>query len=204
MKFSKLDVFGTVMSALMLVAAPLAAVAGVDELAGECDECHGKGGNSTEHKDVPSIAGFSAVTIEDTLNQYKTGDRKGQKYKEDDGEETDMNKEAEELSEADIKALAKHYAGQKFVAHKQDFDAALVKQGAKVHDKSCEKCHSEGGTNAADDAAILSGQWRAYLESQVSDLQSGKRDAPKKMMKKFEKLDDGEIKALVEYYVSQQ
>lgn len=204
MSFNKQHVFGTVMSALILAAAPLAAIAGVDELAKECDECHGKDGNSTEHKDVPSIAGFSAAVIEDILTQYKAGDRKGKKYKEDDGEETDMNKESEELNDADIKALAKHYAGQKFVTHKQDFDAALVKQGAKAHDKGCEKCHSKGGSNAADDAAILSGQWRDYLESQMADIQSGKREVPKKMMKKFEKLDEGDIKALVEYYVSQQ
>jgi len=180
-----------------------AAQADVGKLVKECDDCHGKNGNSTEQK-VPTIAGFSAATLEDIMTQYKKGDRQGVKYKKKGKKETDMNEIAKKLSEGDIKALAAHYAKQTFKPHKQKFNAKLAKRGAKKHDRKCEKCHSDGGTNADDDAAILAGQWRGYLEEQFDLIKKGDRTVPKKMRKKFRKVKDKDLKALIEYYVSQQ
>ncbi len=197
------NLFALALGSALLALSPLMANAGVNEMAKKCDECHGKGGNSTKEK-VPTIAGFSAATLEDILTQYKEGDRKGVEFKKDDGTKTDMNAVAKKLSEADIKALAKHYAAQKFKPHKQAFDAKLAKKGAKLHDRKCEKCHSDGGTNPEDDAALLAGQWRAYLEEQFQLIKDRDRHVPKKMWKKFKKLNDAKIKALIEYYVSQQ
>jgi len=184
---------------LLSLAMPLAA----SELTDKCDSCHGKNGNSEDDK-VPSIAGFSAVTIEDIMSQYKEKDRPADKYKPKDGEETDMQEIAGKLSEAQIKEVASYYAKQKFIPHKQPFDAKLAKKGAKVHKKRCEKCHSDNGSNAEDDAAILAGQWRGYLERQFDLIASGERTVPKKMRKKFKKLKEKDMKALIEFYVSQQ
>ncbi len=185
----------------LLLALPLAA--GASELTDKCDKCHGKNGNSSDEK-VPSIAGFSAATIEDILKQYKEGERPADKYKPKDGEETDMQAIAKKLSDAQIKEVAEFYAKQRFVPHKQPFDAKLAEKGAKVHKKKCEKCHSDGGSNPEDDAAILAGQWRAYLERQFDLISKREREVPKKMWKKFKKLKDKKKKALIEYYVSQQ
>ena len=197
------NLFALTLGAALFALSPLAADAGTNDLAKKCDECHGKGGNSTEEK-VPTIAGFSAATLEDILTQYKEGDRKGVEFKKDDGTKTDMNEIAKKLSDADIKALAKHYAAQTFKPHKQAFDSKLAKKGAKIHDRKCEKCHSEGGTNPEDDAALLAGQWRAYLEEQFQLIKDHDRQVPKKMWKKFKKLKEKHMKALIEYYVSQQ
>ena len=169
----------------------------------KCGTCHGDDGNSKDGK-VPSIAGFSAATIEDIMEQYKSGDRKGDKYKPKDGDETDMNAIAKDLSEDDAKKVAAYLATQKFIPVKQEFDAELAKKGEKKHKKKCEKCHSDNGANAEDDAAILAGQHREYLEKEFAKIASKERDVPKKMMKKFKKLKEDQRKALIEFYISQQ
>ncbi len=191
----------------LLVSLALMALAPVmvqaDDLTDKCDHCHGKNGNSEDEK-VPSIAGFSSTVIEDAMAAYKNEERPADKYKPKDGEETDMIAIAKKLSDDDVKKAAAYYAKQKFMPHKQPFDAALAKKGAKVHKKRCEKCHSDNGSNAEDDAAILAGQWKAYMKRQFDLIVSGERDVPKKMKKKIKKLKDGDVEALIEFYASQQ
>jgi len=191
---------GLILAAGMLVVIPALHAEDVIE---KCDSCHGKNGNSEDDK-VPSIAGFSQVTIEDAMEAYKAEERPADKYKPKDGEETDMVEIAKKLSDENMKKAAAHYASQKFIPHKQTYDAALARKGAKVHKKRCEKCHSDNGANAEDDAAILAGQWRGYLKRQLDLIVSGERDVPKKMKKKIKKLKDGDVEALIEFYASQQ
>ncbi|MCG8042482.1 MAG: c-type cytochrome [Candidatus Thiodiazotropha taylori] len=175
----------------------------LSDMAKACDECHGSKGNSTDDK-VPSIAGFSESSLVDMMEQYKAGDRPADKYKPSGGEETDMQVIAKDMSDEDISAISAHYAKQTFKPIKQDFDAAAAKRGAEVHDKLCEKCHSEGGANADDDAAILAGQWRGYLERQFVLITSGERETTKKMKKKMKKVKDEDIQPLIEFYISKQ
>ena len=101
-----------------------------------------------------------------------------------------------------IKALAQNFAEKKFVRTPQKFDPALAKKGKDVHDKNCEKCHSEGGSLASDDASILAGQKMAYLKEQTEFFLGGKRTMPKKMKPKLEGLDKAEVEAVIHYYGS--
>ena len=174
------------------------AQAGTDELIKDCENCHGKGGNGDDLK-VPNIAGMSEVYLHDTLVAYKGGDRPGVRYKPKDGEETDMVEIVKKLSEDEISALAAHFAKQQYQPHAQQVDAALAAQGKEAFDAACEKCHSEGGTLADDDAGILAGQGKPYLEQQFKLYRDGKRAMPKKMAKKMEDLDDATSAAIVEF-----
>lgn len=175
--------------------------ASASELTDKCDNCHGKNGNSEDGK-VPNIAGYSSTYLEDTLNAYKEGDRPGIKYKPKKGDETDMAEIAKKLSDDDIVAIAKHYSEQTFQRHEQSFDAAMAKKGQKKFNKKCDKCHADGGTDPDDDAGLLLGQWRPYLEQQFKAFSSGDREMPKKMKKKFKKLSDKQKANIIEYLVS--
>jgi cytochrome subunit of sulfide dehydrogenase len=84
----------------------------------------------------------------------------------------------------------------------QKFDAELAKKGKMLHDKLCEKCHSEGGSVASDDLGILAGQKMAYLEEQFKFFKEGKRPIDKKMKPKMEELDKAGLEAVVNYYGS--
>jgi sulfide dehydrogenase cytochrome subunit len=97
-----------------------------------------------------------------------------------------------------------YYAGLPFVAAKQDFDAALAEAGKAVHEGNCDKCHSDGGANPEDEAGILAGNMMGYLEAQLADYRAGEREQPKKMEEKVSALTDDDVKALVNYYASQQ
>jgi len=175
--------------------------ASASELTKKCENCHGKNGNSTDGK-VPNIAGYSSSYLEDTLNAYKEGDRPGIKYKPKKGDETDMAEISKKLSDADIKAVAKYFSEQTFKRHEQKFDAAMAKKGKKKFKKKCDKCHADGGTDPDDDAGLLSGQWRPYLEEQIKAFLAGDREMPKKMKKKFKKLSDKQRANIIEYLVS--
>ena len=166
----------------------------------KCSACHGKDGNSKDGK-IPNIAGFSETALHDMMMEFKDGDRIGDKFKPEGGEETDMNAVTKELSEDDINALAKYYSSQKYTPHHGKVDAELAKKGAKLADRKCEKCHSDGGTNPDDDASLLAGQPREYLTRAFEKLSKGEQPMPKKMKKKFKKLKDDQKKALIEYYV---
>lgn len=196
LKKTTIALFG---AGLLALGTPLTtSAADIGKLTHECNECHGKNGNS-EHPEVPNIAGLSVVYMQDTMTAYKEGDRPGVKYKEKDGEEEDMNEIAKELSEDDIDALAEHYAEQTFKSHaaEQKTDPKLVAKGEKLFKRNCKKCHAEYGTDPYDDAGILGGQWMTYMEEQFKMFHDGDRLMPKKMKKKFEKIDEADYEAII-------
>lgn len=179
--------------------------ADVNKLVENCAHCHGKDGASTE-SDVPIIGGYSAPYLNDSLAVYKKKERPcpETKYRSGDkkGQKTDMCQVAKDLSDADIKQVAQYLAGKKFVRPQQKFDPALAKKGKEIHDRSCDKCHSEGGSLASDDAGITAGQWMPYLKEQFKEFKAGKRPMVKKMKPKMEKLEPADIDALINYYGS--
>lgn len=175
------------------------------KLAESCATCHGKDGASNE-ADVPNIGGLSAEFFSGAMKAYKVKERPCVETKvrsgDKKGTKTDMCAIVKDISEADINALAKTFAEKKFVRATQKFDAALAKKGKDVHDKNCEKCHSDGGTLASDDAGILAGQKLAYLKEQTEFFLAGKRPMAKKMKPKLEGLDKSEVEAVLHYYAS--
>ncbi len=193
--------------AVMLLAGSNASAADVSKLAEDCGSCHGKDGVSTE-PEIPTIAGYSAVYISDSLIGYKNKERPcpDAKYVSGDkkGKSTTMCEVAKALGEPDMEALGKHLAAKKFARAKQSFDAAKAKQGEKIHEAQCKKCHEDGGSVAEDDAGILAGQWMPYLRATFDQYMSGKRPQPEKMKEKTEKLTKDDIDALVHYYASFQ
>ncbi len=173
----------------------------------ECMDCHGKDGISQD-SDVPSIAGFSAVFIEETFAAYHYDMRNAVKskyrYGDTSRKPTDMKKIAEKLNEEQILKAAKFFSSLPFVAAKQDFNAELVMVGKKLHEDQCEKCHSNGGTSPEEDAAILAGQWTSYLRGAVKHIKNESRDVDFNMSRKVEELTNNDWEALLSYYASQQ
>jgi sulfide dehydrogenase cytochrome subunit len=179
--------------------------ADVNKLVAGCADCHGKNGASTE-PDIPIIGGYSDEFLTDNLKAYKekervcpetkirTGSKKGTK--------TDMCQVVKPMSEDDINQIAQYFSKQKFVRAKQKFDPALAKKGKEVHDQYCEKCHSEGGTVADDDAGMPAGQWMPYLRHAFDEFYTGKRPIAKKMKIKLDEISKSDVEALINFYGS--
>ena len=175
---------------------PLLSGASTSMIVDTCAGCHGMNGVSNGPS-IPTIAGNAPLYLIDMMEGYKSGEIPS----------TIMGRIAKGYSSEEIEQMAKYFETQEFIkATGQIADAVKAKKGAKLHDKYCEKCHSEGGTLADDESGLLSGQWKAYLVSQLTDYTKGDREASKKMRKKLKKLvtkegQDG-IQALIEYYSS--
>jgi sulfide dehydrogenase cytochrome subunit len=193
--------------AVLLLAAPLAVAADIDAIMDDCNGCHGDNGVS-QSTDVPTIAGLAEFVHSDALFIYRDGERPcaESKYRQGDTSRpaTDMCRIAEALSEEEIEAVAAAYAELPYASAKQEFDAGLASAGAEVHDKHCDRCHSDAGMNPDDEAGMLGGQWMGYLETSFAQYAAGTREQPKKMQEKMDLLSDEDVTALLHYYASQQ
>jgi sulfide dehydrogenase cytochrome subunit len=166
-------------------------------LAATCNGCHGPDGASAGPA-IPTISGISPDYFTEVMKGFASGEVPS----------TIMGRIAKGYSEDEVKRLAEFYSKKPWKPAKQTFDAAMAKEGAKLHEKYCEKCHEDGGKKAEEDAAILAGQWKPYLQFTMADFLSGKREMTKKMKKRVEKLikAKGEkgLHAILEFYASQQ
>ena len=167
-----------------------------EALAYTCAGCHGTNGQSMGPAS-PTLAGMSKPVMVETMKGFRSGDIPS----------TIMGRIAKGYTDADIEKIGDFFSKQKFTPAMQTSDATLASKGAKLHDKYCEKCHSDGGSVTAaveDEVGVLKGQWKPYLHYSLNDFISGARPMPKKMKKKLEKLHkkegDAGINALLEFY----
>lgn len=166
-------------------------------LANTCAGCHGSNGASSGPA-IPTISGLSQDYFVETMQGYANGDIPS----------TVMDRIAKGYSEQELTQLADYFAAKPFVRAKQGFDPELAAKGAKLHEKYCEKCHGDNGRSSEDDAGILAGQWRTYLDWTLNDFLNGDRIAGKKMKKRLAAIHTREgdtgIQALLDHYAGQQ
>jgi len=172
----------------------------VSDLVTACNKCHGKNGNSQD-LNVPNIAKASALYLFDSLVAFKNGSRKGNEYKKSDGNVTDMNKITADLTEDQFNELAQYYASKQLIPRSQTANKEMTDIGAKIFDKNCEKCHADGGTDPEDDAGIIAGQPKNYLLKQFSNFSDGSRKIPRKMAKKYKKLNEQQKLQIIEFLI---
>ena len=186
---------------------PALAAADVAAMMEECNGCHGDNGVS-QWSDVPSIAGIPEFVLADALYIYQDEARPcaESEYRQGDTSRpaTTMCAVVADMSEDDIDAISAAYAELGWTKAKQDFDADLAAAGKAIHDASCDRCHSEGGTNADDEASMLGGQQMGYLRNMMAQYRDGSREQPSKMQEKTDALSDDDVEALVHYYGSIQ
>lgn len=165
-------------------------------LIGNCDGCHGPNGSSLGPA-IPTIAGMDEETFLEAMVAYQNDDRPS----------TIMGRIAKGYTEEDFQQMANYFRNQPFVRHLQQFDPQKAKQGQKLHDKYCEKCHEDDGFTDEDGSSILAGQWMPYLQFNLADFQAGTRDMPKKMKKRLQKMikahGEASLEDLTHFYGSQ-
>lgn len=192
-----------ILAALAALTMSVGVFAKTPAAAEDCASCHNKNGISDD-EDIPIIAGTSAFFLENQIFIFREDARPcvEDKFGEEahKGIAEDHCDLVKEMSENDITELAAYFAEQPFESADQEVDEDLAGMGAQIHEQRCEKCHSDGGSLALDDAGILAGQWKTYLVRTLQNYKNGERWQPEKMQPAIEALGEKDINALAEYY----
>ncbi len=173
-------------------------------IAETCNACHGTTAPSP-HDDIPTIHGLPSVVIENALYDFRAETRPCRQSAcsaRGTCPDTDMCEVTAALSDAEIGQLAEWYSAQAFVPVGEPHDPELAARGREIHQANCEKCHADGGTRSEEQASLLRGQPKAYLNKALQDYRLAERQAVSQMDIGLESLDDDDIAALVEFYSS--
>jgi sulfide dehydrogenase cytochrome subunit len=163
-----------------------------------CKVCHDEDGTGVGKDYVPIIAGIPPAHIEEALYAYKDGARTCVV-------EPVMCATASILSDEDISAVAEHYGSLERYSHATTFSETLAAKGADIHERLCARCHIPPDDPDVGEALgfPLHGQRADYLRYALESYLNGNREHLLPQMKeKISQLDEGDIRALVDYYVS--
>lgn len=164
-------------------------------IASQCSACHGVDGISAGPA-TPSIAGLSHDYLLGVMQDMRSGKVPS----------TIMGRLLNGLKEADLEALAAYFSRLPYRQSRQTANPEQAQLGRRLHKRYCDKCHGDGGLSVEEDAGILAGQWRPYLEASLAAFQRGDRPMGRKMGKALEQLHDAEgdagIAALLDYYAN--
>lgn len=165
---------------------------------GLCVACHAEDGAGVGKMVVPIISGMPAVHIEEALYAYKDGAR-------DCVLLPLMCDTAEELSDENIADLAEYYAAMPRQSLDESYSPALASSGREIHEALCDQCHVPPDDPEVADALgpPLHGQRSIYLRYALDAYLDGSREnLLPAMEEKILLLDDDDVEALVNYYVS--
>jgi cytochrome c553 len=167
-----------------------------------CAACHAADGNSIAPAN-PKIAGQIPEYLHKQLADFKPqGGKKAAR------ESPIMLGMVANLSDADMKALAAFYAGQKLKpAAAVDKNLALLGQklwrggNTATGVPACAGCHGPAGAGMPAQFPRLAGQYAEYIASQLKAFKEGGRaNDPNGMMRGVTaRMTDREIRAVAEY-----
>lgn len=134
----------------------------------DCARCHGRDGAGRDNAAFPVISGQSETYLYDALKAYAAADRKS----------GIMATAAARVPDAELRALAAHYAAEKPMAAKGAPlpDPALVAAGEKIAREgvrdtgtpACASCHGPSPAARSPAYPSLAGQHASYLEGQLA------------------------------------
>ncbi|MEX2239224.1 MAG: c-type cytochrome [Burkholderiales bacterium] len=156
-----------------------------------CEACHGPGGNSAT-PGTPSLAGQPPIFLENQLVLLREGMR----------EVPQMAAAVQGLKDAEIRLIARHYAGQKPAAPQGTPDPALMKRGAALAQKRhCASCH-EADYRGREQMPRLAAQREEYLEYAMNGYRRYTRKGGDTLMAAaLYGASDADVKVLA-YYLS--
>ncbi len=180
----------TLFGALLALLAGSAAAQTLPERLAACAACHGAGGAPAPLPNTPSLAGQPLVFLENQLVLIREGLR----------DIPAMKGQLDGVSDADISAMAKHFAAQTLKPQPTPRDAALYARGEQVaNGNRCASCHLPSYAGR-EQMPRLAGQREDYLLHSMRDFQSGKATGRDTIMAaSLYGLSDADLKAMAHY-----
>ncbi len=150
-----------------------------------CGGCHGAGGVSTD-ADTPSIAGQDPDYLQETLQRYRSAERKNNV----------MTRAVTALTTQDINDLAAFYSSQILKAN--EIGQTLIPKTVE----KCDRCHGDVANNLALGIPLIGGQDKDYLVMALRAYRDGKRGSSL-MHYMSEPYNDAIIESIASHYASQ-
>jgi cytochrome c553 len=167
-----------------------------------CAGCHGPDGNSPISAN-PKLAGQHEDYLYKQLKNFKGWDGAAPERAS-----PIMGAMVAGLEDADMKALAHHFAQQKQQPESAR-DAAMAEQGQSIWRAgitakgvpACAACHGPAGAGLPAQYPRIAGQFADYTEAQLKGFRDGARaNDPNQMMRMIAlKMTDAEMKAVSDY-----
>ena len=128
-----------------------------DGLVGVCISCHGAAGIAGS-EEIPSLAGQNEAFLYETLKDFKEGNRPS----------AQMRGIARDLSDAELRELARHFSLQPYVRSVQPAEPERAARGKEVYVRLCQLCHlEEGRSTTYADYPLLAGQSLPYMLKEI-------------------------------------
>jgi cytochrome c553 len=157
-----------------------------------CGSCHGADGNS-RLQNVPSLAGQPVLFMVNQLIFMREGVRPVEV----------MAPFVKGLEDAEIEALARHYAGLESKPSDEPIDPSLAKRGAEIAaERRCSSCHSPS-LAGQDQIPRIAGQRVDYLVLSLKRFRDNPHPAADTTMSvSVAGLSDADLAALAHYAAS--
>lgn len=163
-------------------------------LAQSCMGCHGTAGASVAGP-MPTIGGQNEAYLIEAMKTFKDGSRPS----------TIMGRLAKAYSEAEIAAMAKYFAGKPFVRVDQKIDPAKAEAGRTPYNKTCKRCHDQGGRESAEPHyPVVAGQWLDAMQVSIEEITAGRRKVDDKFFGKLNELKPAEQDAVLHFFAAQK
>lgn len=168
-----------------------------------CASCHGQHGEGNAAAGFPRLAGQPAGYLHRQLEDYASGARGN----------AVMQPIAKALSNAEMAAVAKYYAGLETASASTPESSGpdrsrgreLVVNGQwDKHMPACISCHGPGARGVAPHFPALAGQSAGYIEAQIEAWQQDKRhNDPQGLMQAVARtMDEEQVRAVAAYLAS--
>ena len=190
----------TLMSLFFAVALVLAGVVSCDasaadltDLVSSCSSCHSA--QPGKAPTAPTLAGQRPEYIENELHAYREHDR-------DDKDAQVMWGVAQNLSDDEMKSLAKYYGSQPPAKGRVSSNPALVEKGKFIYGegRGCRDCHGSDG-EGLDAIPRLAGLDRDYLAREIREFRDDVRKF-ETMQGNTDKMTEDDVAAVAEYLSS--
>jgi cytochrome c553 len=166
----------------------------LNALLAACASCHGEDGVALS-EDIPSLGGQNEAYLHGTLTDFKEGKRPS----------ATMRGMTRDLDDADIRALARHYAAKPYIRKPQETDASRAASGGEVYQRLCLLCHlDEGRSTTYAEYPLLAGQSLPYMQKQMRLILDNRRSVEVVKRNMLELLSRPQIDDAMQFFASQR
>lgn len=159
-----------------------------------CTGCHGPAGVSAT-PETPSLAGQNETYLLKRLIALKTQQTPSEV----------MKAMTHDISDDDLKRLAKFFARQPYVRNLQSIDKEKMARGRNVYGRVCNLCHiEEGRATVYPEYPLLAGQSLNYMLNELDHMLSRKRGVEVLKIGTLAGVPREDIEDAIHFFASQQ